>query len=314
MILIGAPLIEVLTSVTRLIENSVRVFSNERAFDTWLAGLHRYKAQPYENVLPGHGAPGGKELYNRARELLSMAADRDDLKARFIAAFPDFGGRPLLDHQKRFLFSPRKGGEGMEFLICFFGVLLVSSPDESESAQAKIARAMSAGPLEIARPHVSSIRMRMVVLREGSNGFHVHARKSESDRRFADVRGCPVDAVGRRFQSAQAEADEHGSRNHLLAGATQRSDSDPYDTTSQPITVPPHWMIMWPVRSESHRIAGHPSRYRGIHYVGGLALRSRAHYGKAVDHKNSDYESDKCCALATGRSVAVCPPYCSRSS
>jgi hypothetical protein len=33
---------------------------------------------------------------------------------------------------------------------------------------------------------------------------------------------------------------------YMLAGATQRSDSDPYDTTSPPITVPPHWMIMWP--------------------------------------------------------------------
>jgi hypothetical protein len=30
-----------------------------------------------------------------------------------------------------------------------------------------------------------------------------------------------------------------------LAGATQRSDSDPYDTTSKPIAIGPHWMIMW---------------------------------------------------------------------
>lgn len=33
---------------------------------------------------------------------------------------------------------------------------------------------------------------------------------------------------------------------YMLAGASQRSDSDPYDTTSPPITVGPHWMIMWP--------------------------------------------------------------------
>jgi len=32
----------------------------------------------------------------------------------------------------------------------------------------------------------------------------------------------------------------------MPAGATQRSDSDPYDKTSPPMTVPPHWMIMWP--------------------------------------------------------------------
>ncbi len=26
----------------------------------------------------------------------------------------------------------------------------------------------------------------------------------------------------------------------------QHSDSDPYDRTSPAMTVPPHWMIMWP--------------------------------------------------------------------
>jgi len=31
----------------------------------------------------------------------------------------------------------------------------------------------------------------------------------------------------------------------MLAGATQRSDSDAHDQTSPGITVPPHWMIMW---------------------------------------------------------------------
>ena len=33
---------------------------------------------------------------------------------------------------------------------------------------------------------------------------------------------------------------------YMLAGGTQRSDTDPYDTTSPPITIGPHWMIMWP--------------------------------------------------------------------
>ena len=97
-----------------LVYDGVHVFISERAFDTWLDGLQHYKAQTYEKILPGHGAPGGKELFDRmqhylstARDLLSEASDGDDLKARLIAAFPDFGGRALLDHQKRFLF-PRK--------------------------------------------------------------------------------------------------------------------------------------------------------------------------------------------------------------
>ena len=33
---------------------------------------------------------------------------------------------------------------------------------------------------------------------------------------------------------------------YMLAGATQRSDTDPYNVTSPPIPIGPHWMIMWP--------------------------------------------------------------------
>lgn len=98
-----------------LVYNGVHVFISERAFDSWSSALQHYKSQAYERILPGHGAPGAKELYHRmqnylstARDLLSKASDGDDLKARLIVAFPDFGGRALLDHQKRFLFPPRK--------------------------------------------------------------------------------------------------------------------------------------------------------------------------------------------------------------
>lgn len=97
-----------------LIYNGVHVFISERAFDSWSSALQHYKSQAYEKVLPGHGAPGGKDLYDRMQTYLSTAhdllseADGDDLKARLVAAFPDFRGHALLDHQKRFLFPPRK--------------------------------------------------------------------------------------------------------------------------------------------------------------------------------------------------------------
>ncbi len=32
----------------------------------------------------------------------------------------------------------------------------------------------------------------------------------------------------------------------MLTGAEQRSDTDPYDKSSPPIKIGPHWMIMWP--------------------------------------------------------------------
>lgn len=33
---------------------------------------------------------------------------------------------------------------------------------------------------------------------------------------------------------------------YMLNGATQRSFTDPFDTTNAPIPIGPHWMILWP--------------------------------------------------------------------
>lgn len=97
-----------------LIYNAVHVFIGERAFDSWGAALNSCRALPYNRILPGHGAPGGPELYDGmahylsvARAALSEASDPADLKRRLIAAFPEFAGRALLDHEMRFLFPAR---------------------------------------------------------------------------------------------------------------------------------------------------------------------------------------------------------------
>jgi glyoxylase-like metal-dependent hydrolase (beta-lactamase superfamily II) len=94
-----------------LIYNGVHAFIDEQAFDSWGAALNRYRALPYDRILPGHGAPGGAELYGAmahylsvARAALIEASDPADLKRRLISAFPDFSGRALLDHEMRFLF------------------------------------------------------------------------------------------------------------------------------------------------------------------------------------------------------------------
>jgi glyoxylase-like metal-dependent hydrolase (beta-lactamase superfamily II) len=98
-----------------LIYHAVHVFIGEQAFDSWVAALKNYRALPYDRILPGHGAPGGPELYDAmaryltvARAALSEASDPADLKQRLISAFPEFGGRALLDHQMRFLFPARR--------------------------------------------------------------------------------------------------------------------------------------------------------------------------------------------------------------
>jgi hypothetical protein len=46
---------------------------------------------------------------------------------------------------------------------------------------------------------------------------------------------------------------------YMLAGATQRSDSDPLDRTDPPIRIGPHWMILWPFDPQT---SGLPTTHR----------------------------------------------------
>jgi glyoxylase-like metal-dependent hydrolase (beta-lactamase superfamily II) len=101
-----------------LIYNGVHVFIAEQAFDSWGVALEKYRALPYERILPGHGGLGGPELDDAmahylsvARVALSEASSPADLKRRLILAFPEFGGRTLLDHQMRFLFPARQNDD-----------------------------------------------------------------------------------------------------------------------------------------------------------------------------------------------------------
>ena len=109
-----------------------------------------------------------------------------------------------------------------------------STTDTSDTTQGKIARAMSAGP---------DAEGNTVVLREGSNGLTCVPGNPQ-------VIGEPpmcVDAASLQW-FADAKAHKPKPTNtvpgitYMLAGATQRSDSDPNDKTSPAITVGPHWI------------------------------------------------------------------------
>ena len=70
---------------------------------------------------------------------------------------------------------------------------------------------------------------------------------------------------------------------YMLAGATQRSDSDPYDTTSKPIAIGPHWMIMWPF--DPKKTVGLCDRAQAdgsLYHVGWLSVCSFAHHGASL--------------------------------
>ena len=119
-----------------------------------------------------------------------------------------------------------------------------------ESVQKKISRALSAAPPDIARAATVAemdSQGKMTVLRAGTNEFTCmpgdpkgigqpamceDRASMQWSRDFAQRKPKPTNAVP--------------GITYMLAGATQRSDSDPYDKTSPPIKIGPHWMIMWP--------------------------------------------------------------------
>ena len=125
-----------------------------------------------------------------------------------------------------------------------------STADASDTMQGKIARAISAGPVDVARSARiinTDAQGNTVVLRDGNNGFTCMPGNSK-------VIGDPPMCVDAASLQWFADAKAHKPRptntvpgiTYMLAGATQRSDTDPNDKTSPAITVGPHWMIMWP--------------------------------------------------------------------
>jgi glyoxylase-like metal-dependent hydrolase (beta-lactamase superfamily II) len=97
--------------VQDLVYNYVHPFFAERRFQTWRAALQEYRKLPYDLILPGHGLPGGMEIYdqmldyiNFAEDALAKAVDRADFRRRLLEHFPDHGGVVVADHQLRFLF------------------------------------------------------------------------------------------------------------------------------------------------------------------------------------------------------------------
>jgi hypothetical protein len=143
-------------------------------------------------------------------------------------------------------------------ILATFGLLLalshflhpVYATREADSTQARIIRAMSAGPENISRSATivdTDANGNTVVLRDGNNGFTC----MPGNLKIVGQPPMCVDAVSLQWF---ADAKAHKAKptttvpgiTYMLAGATQRSDSDPNDTTSSPIHVGPHWMILWP--------------------------------------------------------------------
>ena len=173
-------------------------------------------------------------------------------------------------------------------LLLTIGISLVSraesqtsdngmSAKTGETTQEKIARAMSAGPDNIsksARIVDKDAQGNQVILREGSNDFTCMPGNPNV---VGDPPMCADTPSMQWFADAKAHKPKPTNTvpgiTYMLAGATQRSDSDPHDTTSMPIEVGPHWMIMWPFNPKTtglpttHKATGAYIMFAGSPYA-----------------------------------------------
>jgi hypothetical protein len=133
--------------------------------------------------------------------------------------------------------------------------------DSHESVETKIARALSAGPENVTKDATVAdmdSKGNMIVLRKGTNDFTCMPGDPKKV-------GSPAMCEGIVAMKWNQEAAEHKAKpsntvpgiEYMLAGATQRSDSDPFDTVDPPIVIGPHWMILWPFDPKTSGLATH---------------------------------------------------------
>jgi hypothetical protein len=133
--------------------------------------------------------------------------------------------------------------------------------DLNETIASKIARALSAGPPNVTKDAtVGEVdeQGNMKLLRKGTNDFTCLPGNPK-------VPGKPALCEDKVAMQWNRDFAEHKPKptttvpgvEYMLAGATQRSDSDPYDKTDPPITVGPHWMILWPFYPKASGLPTH---------------------------------------------------------
>ena len=128
---------------------------------------------------------------------------------------------------------------------------LAGDPTSEEINKEKIRRAMLAGPSSVtAEATVAEMDGQgnlSVVLRPGKNDWVC----IPGDQNVVGRPDMALDPMGMVwFKDVRARKPKPTNTSpgliYMLNGATQRSYTDPFDTTSPAIPIGPHWMILWP--------------------------------------------------------------------
>jgi hypothetical protein len=130
------------------------------------------------------------------------------------------------------------------------GATASAEPSENGVVDAKIRRALLAGPACLTkdaavldRDAVGNIK----VLRQGTNKWIC---TPGDENKIGDPPMCADPVAMQWFADAKARKPKPTNTvpgmAYMLCGATQRSNTNPFDTTSPAIPIGPHWMILWP--------------------------------------------------------------------
>ncbi len=146
--------------------------------------------------------------------------------------------------------GPRTVGEASDHLATPYGDHM---PEEIKKE--KIRRTMLTGPSSVtAEATVAEMdhQGNLTIIRPGTNAWVC----IPGDQNVVGRPDMALDPMGMIwFKDVLARKPKPTNTSpgliYMLNGATQRSFMDPFDTTSPPIPIGPHWMILWPFNAKA---------------------------------------------------------------
>ena len=122
--------------------------------------------------------------------------------------------------------------------------------EEDEALHAKIRRARLSGPASLTKD-ATVVAMdahgTMTILSQGTNKWIC---TPGDENKVGDPPMCADPVAMQWFADARARKPRPTNTvpgmAYMLCGATQHSNTDPFDKTSPAIPIGPHWMILWP--------------------------------------------------------------------
>jgi hypothetical protein len=148
---------------------------------------------------------------------------------------------------------------------------------------------MASGPFCITRDATVAemdAQGNLVVLRQGTNQWVCFPG---DENKIGNVPMC-ADPMGLQWMrdimaGKPAPTNTAAGIIYMLCGATQHSNTDPFDETSPPIPIGPHSMILWPYDATRDGLTEHRARCRRVGDVRRNAVRISAYLRDPMGRK-----------------------------